>query len=290
MKRLDLVACVALAVLMPSTSALGQSSEGQKSACVTAFGEAQKQRRAGKLIAAREQLLICAQSSCPSVLVGKCSEWLDEVDAALPSIVVRFRGSDGEQRTDVRVNIDGVQVRAELDGQQIVVDPGEHTVVLEAEGEAAVERTFVALEGQKAQLVDVQLGDGDSVSPDAGSALSPLVWAGFGVGGVGLVVGGLTGGLSLAKASTLEDGCPSKSACDPALESTRDHGELLAHVSTAGFAVAGAGIALGVIGLVVGGGSAADGADAAAHVGPERRGIELSPQLGPGYVGVRAQF
>jgi hypothetical protein len=94
--------------------------------------------------------------------------------------------------------------------------------------------------------------------------------AGFSVAGAGLLVGAVTGGLSLSDAATLRDACPD-GACPPELSDTLSRRDTLAHVSTASFALAGVGAVLGVVGVVlsVGGDDTPDGdAEAELTVGP----------------------
>ncbi|MBI4703098.1 MAG: hypothetical protein HY744_18430 [Deltaproteobacteria bacterium] len=88
-----------------------------------------------------------------------------------------------------------------------------------------------------------------------GSAISPLVWAGFGAGLVGIVVGTATGILSAQLYSELEPVCPG-GGCPPDKKSDLDQTMTLAHVSTAGFALGGVGLAVGIVGLLLSGGSA----------------------------------
>jgi len=65
-------------------------------------------------------------------------------------------------------------------------------------------------------------------------------------------VGIITGAIALSKASELDDACPDK-RCSVEQQSVLDTGEALAYTSTAGFVVGGAGIAVGLVALLMSG-------------------------------------
>jgi hypothetical protein len=80
--------------------------------------------------------------------------------------------------------------------------------------------------------------------------VSPFVYVGIGVAVGGAIAGAAMGSAAMAKSATLEEACPGN-VCSPELEDTADTMELFAHISTAGFAVAGAGAALAVVGFLL---------------------------------------
>jgi hypothetical protein len=106
---------------------------------------------------------------------------------------------------------------------------------------------------------------------------SPLVIAGFTVGGIGIVAGAITGGLSWSKTSQLSSICTNK-LCPAGSLSTPT---TLADVSDASFAVGVAGVGLGVVGLVLSRGS---------DPPPRATGVALRPLIGPGTVGLAGRF
>lgn len=114
--------------------------------------------------------------------------------------------------------------------------------------------------------------------PDRGeesSGVSPLVWVGFSVAGVGLVLGSITGGISFAEAQDLQDTCDNN-VCPSSRQDDVDTMLALAHVSTVSFVLTGVGVTLGVIGLFVGGGS------------DEQARLDL--EVGPGSLSLRGSF
>ena len=115
----------------------------------------------------------------------------------------------------------------------------------------------------------------DEPTDEAG--LSPLVWIGFGIGGAGLLVGAITGAVSLSQASSLQDDCP-EDVCTPDRQEDIDSMITMANLSNVGFVVAGVGAALGVVGIIISGDE------------EEPSGARLRPLLGPGLVGVDGRF
>jgi hypothetical protein len=106
------------------------------------------------------------------------------------------------------------------------------------------------------------------------------VFVGFGVAGAGVIAGGITGLLAMSKSSDVEDQC-NGDVCPLSAEEDNDSATTLAHVSTISFAVAGAGAAVGVLGLLLSGSSDEPAASA---------GLTLEPIVGPTSLGVRGRF
>jgi hypothetical protein len=144
---------VALLALLPARV----EAADEKRACASAYERAQQLRRSGSLRASREQLLICAQDRCPDVARVDCVRWLREVDDAIPTLVVRARDPSGSDLADVRVFVDDVLLAPRLDGQPLVVDPGEHTLRLEHGDGPPLEQHLVVVMGEKNRIVAVTL-------------------------------------------------------------------------------------------------------------------------------------
>jgi hypothetical protein len=88
----------------------------------------------------------------------------NEVDAAIPSVVLRAKDARGEDAVEVKVLCDGAEFATQLDGKARPLNPGAHTFRFELEGIAPFERKVVVAEGEKNRLV---LGEAprDSVPP-----------------------------------------------------------------------------------------------------------------------------
>src|SRR4051812_23133074 len=85
--------------------------------CATAAETAETLRHGGKLLQARERLLVCTRAVCPTIVRADCIQWLAEVDVALPALVVRARDAEGRDVLAVRVLLDGHPWLDKLDGR-----------------------------------------------------------------------------------------------------------------------------------------------------------------------------
>ena len=113
-------------------------------------------------------------------------------------------------------------------------------------------------------------------------SLSPLVYIGFGVGGAGLIVGTVTGILSMSATSSAKEHCTGN-ICQPVAQDDIDSAKLLANVANIGFGAAILGTGLGIVGLVTSGGGSSEPA-------PSTTGLKIEPLLGPRFVGARGRF
>jgi hypothetical protein len=159
------------------------------SSCVDAYSKAQTQRNERKLVEARQSLLVCAQPTCKDFIVKDCTDWLDQVKAALPSIVPVALDAGGNAIFNVKVTMDGAQLVAKIDGRSVEVNPGPHTFVFEnaADGTKAQKDVLVA-EGEHEKRISVTLGGGGGAAP-AGGAPAPAP-----AGGTAAAAGGAAGG------------------------------------------------------------------------------------------------
>jgi hypothetical protein len=89
---------------------------------------------------------------------------------------------------------------------------------------------------------------GDTKDAGTGGKTSSLVYVGATLAGVGIGVGAVTGIMAMSKASTVKDECPN-STCPSSASSDLDYVKTTATISTIGFAAAGAGVVLLIIGL-----------------------------------------
>ncbi len=255
--------------------------------CLSSFSATQRLRREGKLLEAQRNAISCAQHSCPAVTRGHCVKWLEELRTAIPTIVVTAKTATGEPVVNATVVVDGKRVADILDGRPIQIDPGPRVLTITV-GSEALDKKLVIIQGQKSRTVEFTIQQAstptpappDQPTPDSGG-VSPLVWIGFGVAGAGVLVGAITGGISLGKAADLDEKCQDK-GCLPSEHDTLSQATTLAHVSTASFVVAGVGAILGITGLFLGGG--------AADESPPSSGVAVRPLLSVGYAGIQGRF
>jgi hypothetical protein len=135
------------------------AADPAKAVCARGAEEGQRLRAQGKLREARESFTACASERCPALIRSDCSGWLAEVEAAVPTVVVRASAAEdlGRELYDVEVRVDGVALSSKLDGRELPVNPGEHHFAFTAEGRAPVEDTVVIRVGEKHRLLTVAL-------------------------------------------------------------------------------------------------------------------------------------
>jgi hypothetical protein len=303
-----LIVLGALPVVHPALAA-----EPTKQECVDANDAAQDLRRAGKLIEAREKLLLCASASCPGPVREDCAPRLAETDKATPTLVFEARDADGLEVKAVRVTMDGTWLTATLDGAPLTINPGKHTFTFEADGFDRVEQSLLVREGVKGTREQVMLravGKGQP-TPAVGAAPPPAAtetaqppvsttesstgtssgfpkrtaaYVALGVGGVGVVAGSVFGALALGKKSSLDGACTNH-ACPPSEQSDIDGMHTNAVVSNIALGV-------GIVGLGTGGVLWFLSRDeAGASQAPEHgSGPRISPWVGFGAAGVSGSF
>jgi len=145
--RRALAPALVLSLSLAASSAV--ADEPTKLECVSANESAQELRDAGKLRAARSRLALCVAQSCPAPVREDCAQRLNEVDKAMPSLVFEASDPSGHDLNAVRVTMDGELLVDKLDATPVVVDPGQHFFVLEAQGLPQATRTLVVREGDK---------------------------------------------------------------------------------------------------------------------------------------------
>ena len=204
---------VSLAVAVGAVLVSTPARADDVATCVKASEQAQSLRDEGKYRKAREQLLVCTRDVCPSVVRKDCVQWLSEVDASMPSIVITARDGSGRDLTDVKVTLDGAALTEHLDGKPIPIDPGEHTLHYETAGAPPVDEKVVMHAGEKNRALSVQLGaHAQSASTSAGggegeqprASKGPPV-AAFIIGGLGVVALGSFAFFGLSGKSDVDD-------------------------------------------------------------------------------------
>ena len=122
--------------------------------CIAASTEGQTLRKSGKLLASRDQMIACSRDACPAIVRSHCARWLTEVDAGIPSVVIRAEDATGADVLDAQLSIDGQP--AKLDGQPVRLDPGQHTVAVESDRNGRKEERVLLAEGEKSRLVTLR--------------------------------------------------------------------------------------------------------------------------------------
>jgi hypothetical protein len=199
------------------TSAGADERADEKQACASAAEEAEQLRIDARLMAARERLLRCSRPGCPAAVRSDCAEWMTEVAAAIPTVVLAVRDARGQDVLGALASVDGVPIAQGLDGKALEVDPGVHRFRFESAG-AAMEQVVLVREGEKSREITATLDRGPvaptappgpptSLAPASSLRASPWTWA---FGGIGLMALGVGAYLELsvnADASGLESSC-----------------------------------------------------------------------------------
>lgn len=191
---------------------------------------------------------------------------LQELDRRLPTLRVSVVGPSSDA---FDVIVDGIKLPRNTATTPRKVDPGKHSVVVASTGFTTDSRALVLAEGANAGVTVVLVAEGHTppvnTGGDATTAVvvpspskpgwagrSPLVWIGFGVAGAGVVVGTVTGIVSLTAASSAKNYCTANGACTPEAQPDIDRSKGFAVASDVAFGVAIAGAAVGVIGWYTG--------------------------------------
>jgi hypothetical protein len=171
------------------------SARAQKNACVDAYERAQELRLGKKLVQAREQLLVCADPSCPAATKKDCGAWLKEVEQLVPTLVVVARDPNGADLAGARVLFDGAPSPRPESGA-VPIDPGLHQVRCELEGRAPRTVEVMIQEGERGRVLACVLapaaprerpGPRVPVGAIVAGGLGVIalgLWAGFGIRGI----------------------------------------------------------------------------------------------------------
>ena len=228
-----------------------------KQECAAANEGAQDLRRAGKLREARTQLALCTATSCPGPIRDDCAQRLKEVEAALPTVILEAKDAGGHDLSAVHVTMDGGPLLDKLEGTPVVLDPGEHRFVFEAEGFRSAEETVVLRERERDRPIRVVLQsparprqEGPATAPAEENHTQSALGLSLGAAGVvGLIVGTVFG--FIAK-STYDNAVQNQCGGDPtgctaqgAQDGRTAHSQAM--VSTAAFIGGGALLAGGAL-------------------------------------------
>jgi hypothetical protein len=194
------LAAVRIAAAQPAPQAPSAPSSADKTTCFRAYEQAQRLRKANKLVAAQEQLATC-KVACPAGLRVDCDQWQADNDARIATLSISASDADGRAVTDVRVIVDD-ELRVTRLGAPLGVDPGDHVLRFERDSSKAVAQQVSVHDGERNRAIAVRFEPVPGLSPAAPAAIgaprgtqpargpSAAVYASGAVGVLGLV--GLT--------------------------------------------------------------------------------------------------
>jgi hypothetical protein len=239
----------------------------------------------GRLVEARDKLIEVRRlptdadgSSVLSIARDEAEKLQLDLADRIPQIEVRVSGLHPGAKADIHIGATAISLEAlELPRK---VNPGDHLITATSPGYGPLSVRVTAAESQrhKVELAFVQTGAVPTEDANhADSSPNIPMWIAFGTAGLGVIVGTVTGAISLAAASSAKDGCNAEGAdCPSANQGDADTSLATAHVSTTSFVVAALAGGLGLVFLL----TDEDTADEA----------RLIPLVGPGALGLRGRF
>jgi hypothetical protein len=206
-----------------------------------------------------------------------------EVESKIPWVQISVTGPKAE---DASTTLDGNEIDA---SSEVPVDPGEHVVVVEAEGWKRAEEKVKLAEGVH-EVVRIKM-EREAVAeapppapPSSGGSKLPAAIA-FGVGAAGFGVGVVFGLLAFDKTGAAKERCDGDVCPDsPKLVALRDQAVTYGNISTAGFIAGGVGVATGIVLLITSSGSSAP------EEAGKTEGAWVEPWVGPGQAGLAGAF
>lgn len=169
----------------------------------------------------------------------------------IPAIQVQVEGAGGDPYA---IAIDGQPVDAKEAAQPKKVNPGKHVVRVSGADFETAEQEIESSEGEVLTIPIVLKRLSGGARKSQGWISSPMVWIGFGVGAAGVLAGTATGILSLNQTAEIKDKYCKQNQCDSSQRNTLQYANTLANVSNIAFAIGGAGVVVGVVGILISGG------------------------------------
>ncbi|MBX3187790.1 MAG: hypothetical protein KF819_12275 [Labilithrix sp.] len=216
MRRAPVIFAVAMAAALAGSAGAAPRTKR----CIDAAETGQQLRSSGRLVAARRAFGACTAPDCPAAIRRDCARWIEDVDAAIPTISVRLEDENGREVSEGKVLIDGEEPSFEPSaGRALPIDPGAHKVTwLRSDGR--IEQDAIIREGEHNRVILLRVAPQVSAPPTkeapppaASSRSSPWPWI---VGGIGLAALGVGSGLWIAgtgERSDLERTCAAAHTC-----------------------------------------------------------------------------
>jgi len=261
---ISLALCLSMAVFATRPV---MAADPTTSDCLSANEASLTARSQNKLRDARTALLKCAAPSCPADVRDECIRGVNEINAALPTLVFEVKDATGADLIEVKVTMDGEPLADRLDGTALPVDPGAHTFSFEAAaGQAKVDKQLVVREGEKDRHERIAFGGPPAPAPPSRAAgtvldsapsgnaspssrLGPQRIGAIAAAGVGLV--GVALGIGFAADSSSKHDsahavCP-QTQCPPGTNGVDLWNQAISagNIATAAFVVGAVGLAAG---------------------------------------------
>lgn len=219
------IGSVAAGLVICLGASVAHAQSDHVDACLSSHTEGQELRLQGKLLEARDELMQCSATGCPSQVIRDCLGWLEQIQVQIPSVGFRVT-ADGTSRADVTVEIDGKVVLERLSGKSIDLNPGPHQVRVLLPPFEPYEKDIVVSEGDKFRMLEIafntpasELPTPESTGPAVVEMHRPIpmtAWVFAGVSAAAAISGTAWGLSTQALKAELEAGCaPPKTGCSP---------------------------------------------------------------------------
>ncbi len=223
------------------------------------LAEAEAHEKLGEL---REAKRLYGEVAAEALPAGAPQEFRDaqrdaaaavtRLDKALPRLLLVLVGAPPPV---LAIALDGARLEGTVWGQPQELDPGTHALVVEMSGRPAETWSLVLREGETRRVEIRAGGPARAPAPAVGAAAPSRSYAApavaFGIGAAGLALGAVAGGVALSKMGTFRSECGAELRCPAELSGELSAARMAGHVSTVGFAVAGAGAAMGAVLLLL---------------------------------------
>lgn len=243
---------------------------------------------------------------------------LKEIKPRIPTVTILVKAA---RDATLSLKLDGAMIPDTVVGVALPTDPGEHTVEVEAPGFLRSSASFKLDPGAKETVtLDLRRDPFAAATPEPHASLhsSPeptsthvtpvtgsletkrdsgsskvLAYVSYGVGAAGLAVGVGFGRAAMQAETDLDGRCPGK-VCAPELENDLDSAKTKGLLSTIGFGVGVAGVALGTVLLVTSGPSSPSASQTGTGPGnrptSKRENLRTRASIGLGSVLLSTEF
>jgi hypothetical protein len=170
------------------------SPRSDRETCANAYEGTQLHEREDKLLLARSEAETCVMS-CPHEVANDCRKWLDQLEHALPRVVVSVRDAAGHPIVDAEAHARPSGVALSLEGGSTALDPGHHELEV-SRGDHTVTQRVHLKRGERAVRIEFVLPSEHPAPEPVKSAAQPfpstLEWIGLGLGvaAVGTMIAG----------------------------------------------------------------------------------------------------
>ncbi len=223
----------------------------------------------------------------------KAQALFDNLETRIPVVSVTVKGAP--EGATLTVTINAISLPGAALAAPIRLNPGHHVISVKTDAAAGSQEIDVVEKDKKD--ITITLAPTSTAPPPTPTetetppeappppppepkhTMRTVAFVGFGVGGVGLIAGVVTGVLTLSAKSSALNGCRDN-RCPPSTFSDLDTASTMSTISTVSFIVAGIGAGVGITALVIGDKPAA----------PAPTGARITPWIGLGSAGVRGSF